>query len=84
MKHYVLCTEYDSSLPNIVSDYFDSFFIVQGEGYWHRQREIGCQIHITCTAKDSVRIMPLAAHIKRFYAQEAVLVLSHEVNAEYV
>lgn len=83
-RHFVLCTEYDSSLHNIVGDYFDSFFIVCGAGYWQRKPELGCQIHITCTVEDSIRIAPLAAHIKRFYSQEAVLVLSYEVDAEYV
>ena len=82
MKHYILCTEWNESLDKVVAQWFDSFFIVKGIGYWHGQAETGCQIHVTTA--DAATVLNCAEQIKTVFAQQAVLVLDYEVNATYV
>lgn len=84
---YRIYTEKTEALPaqiEAVSKEFESFTLIESQGYWKGQPESSVIFEIICPEAEGLDILTLAQEIKRLGGQEAVLCTEQTLDSVLV
>lgn len=82
-----ILTENKSTLPDVVSKYFEGFTIIHGLGFWKGKPESCAVIEIDTLGSDyniEARVNSVVADIKSQCHQESVLVQTIQCGSKFI